>query len=169
MRTSKRYLALIICSCLAVSFIISLFLSVFLLYLPEKSSVGEASCLVIYCTSSSRICIDTTCTPDPQPDSNRKRACESNEYTCYDWSMEFKFPLDGTKYVASSSGGGFDECGNYPEGSTVPCYYNYNDPDNTVMLSATPFVAGGISAVVIFSVFSAISLIAIVYIACCST
>lgn len=151
---------LLVSGYLAAIFTIALSISIVYLYDVEKDNLITTQCLVQKCTVVFSQCPVTSCSG-----SGSNRRCTTYDENCY--TAEIIFILNTTErtYIATDStqypfeGDADGRCNYYMENSLVTCYYDMRSPGNTLGLNIGRAEAGGISAIVIFTVFDAIFLV----------
>lgn len=131
--------------CLIISIIV-LSIVVEYYYIPERDKIRSAVCTVYECKYESKTC--RSCT------AHYKNTCTSyRRYECGKWDVDFYLVLDGVTYKDDTKG---DSC---QIGSTLTCYYQHDDIDDTLTVNHDAILIGPISLVVIFTVLAFASLV----------
>jgi hypothetical protein len=47
-----------------------------------------------------------------------------------------------------------ERCNLFPSGSTIACYYDEQDPKDTLTLSSSQVLVGGIASIIVFTILS---------------
>lgn len=123
--------------------VLSLGLCVQYLYIPERDNLVERSCNVSCIVQFSR------CTTNDCQTYNGHQTCKTRHYNCWAYNR---------KYVLNEECEGLDVIKrSYPDydcPSPQDCYYDQREGCRSLSLSSSRNMAGGISTVVIFCVFS---------------
>jgi hypothetical protein len=128
----------------------ALFLSVYLLYIPEAEHLRSGKCTVTGCDESETVCYRSYCTG-----STKTSTCYNEYYTCFDSEIYFELDLNNTEYQGKiTQQSNYGRCYEYPYGRNITCFYDDRKISSTLSLTKTDPEAGGIAAVVVFSVFA---------------
>lgn len=149
----------LVSGCLAATFTIVLAISVVYIFDVEKDNVVTGECTVQTCNVFYTQCPVTTCSG-----SGSNRRCTTYEEGCFIATIIFTLNTTDSTYIATDANQYLLEsladtrCNNYREGSLITCYYDMRSPGSTLGLNPSRAEAGGIAAIVIFTVFDAIFL-----------
>lgn len=100
------------------------------------------------------------------PLGTKNTICTTYYYDCYARDINYHLNLNGQEYSAtdSTTTTSGDACGGYTDGSAITCYYEDTNPGGTLSLASSGPVGGGIAAVVIFTIFSAVFVLLFVFV-----
>jgi hypothetical protein len=134
----------------------SLFLCVFLYFIPTRDHVTQGTCTVTNCQVLSKICHRQSCSG-----TTKERHCTTDVYTCYSSTVQIELDFgNGTVYYGTTtenhsfSSSAYSRCDRYPDGKQVKCYYDDRNPGSSLSLKSTGPLAGPIASVVIFTIFA---------------